>query len=366
MECEIEIDEVELRIKDLKITDEEVVDYYRDMEKDAACQDIAKALRMGTTAIKSMKVTEKVDYIKKEFNKMDYRMEKSLDETLEELEEYVGEDGKLPEKIQEFFGEDGKIVKELFDPNEPGTPLNQLKRQIVQTMIELIKEEERERSKPTEIGEDFEDFVEDNISETIKLRKDCSDKLRDTSTERGLKDTTTGDFVVDVEGRENCRLVIEVKDHQTISGPKIQSNMEKALENRDASYGLFINKNVEGLPNYMGYFQDYPKDNYVVCALSSEEDDILHQEMLHTAYQWARTKTLYEEAEAEGIDVSSIQEGMTEVKEGIDKVTHLRKKYTLVEDSIEDMRDITTKMETKVESALNRIQNELEKAVDSA
>lgn len=364
MECDIEIEEDGLWIKDLKITDEEVVDYYRDMEEDAACQDIVKAMRMGTVALKSIKVSENIDYIKREFDKLDHSFERSLEETIEELDEYIGEDGKLPEKIEEFFGEEGKVVRELFDPSEPGTPLYKLKNEILQTMTALIKEEERKKSKPTKIGGDFEDFVEEMLAETIKLRKDCSDRLKDTSQEKGLMDTTTGDFVVDVEGRESCRLAIEVKDYQTISGPDIKQNMEEALENRDASYGIFINKNVEGLPDYMGWFHDYPRDNYLVCALTSEKEETLHQEMLHTAYQWGRTKTLYEKAEAEGIDVSSIEEGMDEVKEGIDKLSQLRKKYTLVEDTVDEMRDITNETELRVENGLTNIQDELKKAMD--
>lgn len=364
MECEIEEREDELRIKELRITDEEILDYYSDLEKDEKCRDLEMALKMGTTALKSIKVSEKVDYIKKEFNKLDQSFDESLDETLEHLEEYIGEDGKLPEKIEELFGEDGRIIKEIFDPNKEGTPLNDLKQEIIQAMFRMIKEEEREKSKPTEIGGDFEDFVEKELSDVIKYRRNCSDRLQDTSTEKGLMDKTTGDLVIDVDGRESSRLAIEVKDYQTISSPQIKENMEEAIENRDASYGIFIIKNVEGLPDYMGWFHDYPKDNYLVCALTSEDEERLHEEILHMAYQWGRTKTLQERAEAEGIDISSVEEGMDEIREGIGKASNLRKKYTNIEKSVEDMREISNTIENFVERGLKDIQNEINKALD--
>lgn len=80
-------------------------------------------------------------------------------------------------------------------------------------------------------------------------------------------------------------MVIEVKDWQSIDGFGIKSNMEESLENRDASYGIFIIKNVEALPDYMGWFHDYPKDKYLVCALTDENENTLHEEILHMAYQ---------------------------------------------------------------------------------
>ncbi len=364
MECEVEVKEGELRIKDLRIRDEEVVDHYSDLEEDETCRELEMALKMGTIALKSIKVSEKVDYIKKEFNKLDHRFDKSLDEILEHLEQYIGEDGKLPEKIEEFFGEDGRIIHEIFDPDRDGTPLNQMKNEIIQSMYTMIKEEEREKSKPTEIGGDFEGFVEQGLSDVIKYRRNCSDILRNTANERGLMDKTTGDFVIDVDGRESSRLVVEVKDHQTISSTQIKENMEEAIENRGASYGIFINKNVEGLPNYMGWFHDYPKDNYLVCALTSEDEDRLHEEMLHMAYQWGRTKTLQERAEAEGIDISSVEGGMDEIREGIEKVSNLRRKYTNIENSVDDMREISRDIESFVERGLSNIQDEINKAME--
>jgi len=52
------------------------------------------------------------------------------------------------------------------------------------------------------------------------------------------------------------------------------------------------------------------------------------------------------------------------VKEGIDKLSQLRGKYTLVENSVEEMRDITSKMELRVENGLTNIQKEFKKAMD--
>ncbi|MFP4052166.1 MAG: hypothetical protein ACLFVB_10555, partial [Thermoplasmata archaeon] len=211
-----------LRIEELTLKNDEIIDYYRDLEEQEACEDLQKALLLGTVAMKSMKVTEKVDYIQKEFNKLDESFRVTLEDTVRELDEYLGENGELPKKIEELFGEDGKIIRELFDPNRDGTPLNKLKHEIIRTLADLIMEREKEKAKPTEIGGDFEDFVEEGLNDIISSRRNCCDVLRNTANETGLMDTTTGDFVIEVEGREKTKLVIEVKDWQSIDGFRIK------------------------------------------------------------------------------------------------------------------------------------------------
>ncbi len=359
MNCEISEDG--LQIKDLVIKDNEVMEYYSGMDKDELCENVEKALRLGTIALKTVKVTEKIDYIKKEFNILGSSFEDTLEEAIKQIDGYVGKNGELQRKIEEFFGKDGRIIHELFDPDRKGTPLNKLKQDI----IYLMMEKEREKSKPTKIGDDFEDHVENGLNEIIRSRRNCCDVIHDTANERGLMDTTTGDFVIDIEGREDCKLVIEVKDFQNINGTAIKSNMEKALENRGASYGIFINKNVEGLPGYMGWFHDYPKDKYLVCALSSENDDALHDEMLHMAYEWARTKAMYERAVVEGIDISHIEDAMEDIKQGIEKIKHLRGRYTLIEKTVDEMRDISYNIEDLVKHGLENIQDEINKSIES-
>ena len=365
MGCKIEISEDEMLIRNLSIKDRESIEYYSEMDEDDISENLTNAIRFGTIALKTVKVGERIDYIQKEFEKLNHGLEGTTKDLLEDIEKYIGEDGTLAKELEKFFGEDGKIVRDIFDPDRRGTPLNILKRDLANLMIDLIKEKERKRGKPTEIGGDFEGFVEDGLNEIIRSRKNCCDEIRNTSTERGLMDTTTGDFVIDIEGRKNCRLVIEVKDSQNLTGPDIKSNMKTAMENRGASYGVFINKNVEGLPDYMGWFHDYPKDKYLVCALSSEDDIVLHREILDMAFEWGRTKVMYEEAVVEGADLSKVENGMEEIRQGIDKISNLRKKFTLVEKSVTDMREISQEIEHSVRRGLEEIQREINTIIEN-
>jgi hypothetical protein len=82
-----------------------------------------------------------------------------------------------------------------------------------------------------------------------------------------------GDFVVSLADTDQ-NIVVEAKT-ESYSTQNIKDEMEEALQNRDAPYGLFVTDSLDNLPRTKtGWFHEFPEQNAVVVAMSetSEED----------------------------------------------------------------------------------------------
>lgn len=65
-------------IKELKITDQETVSFFKELELTEVEEKIKEILKMGVVAAKTVGTAEKVDYVEKEFNKFDSKIEMML------------------------------------------------------------------------------------------------------------------------------------------------------------------------------------------------------------------------------------------------------------------------------------------------
>src|SRR2546428_621095 len=127
---EITIEKDKLVVKEFETYDKDIISYFEDIEPDEQVERFENALKVGVVAVKTVSLAENVDYVEKRFQNLNHDFSDTLDTTIKEMdkkyEEVFGEKGKFGEIIKQHFGEDGKIIKELFDPNKQGTPLNNL------------------------------------------------------------------------------------------------------------------------------------------------------------------------------------------------------------------------------------------------
>ena len=146
-----------LLVKDFETEEEEIVSYFKGAKADEIEKRFNSSLRVGVLALKTIGTTEKVDYIEKEFNKLDSKFTKVLDKTKDEIssniddtfgergeverlvEKYLGENGAFSELLEKQFGEDGVVVKDLFNPTKEGSPICELKKIIVEKLDNLGK-----------------------------------------------------------------------------------------------------------------------------------------------------------------------------------------------------------------------------------
>lgn len=376
-----------LLVSDFGIDDEEIVGYFKDVKPENIENRFVSSLKVGVVALKTIGTTERVDYIEKRFNNLNSKFAEILKETSDELSQkftdifgengkvdslmvtHFGEKGTVSEMIEKYFGKDGLIVKELFDPMKEGTPINQLKNLITDELNRLgktigIEEALREQKQKTVIkGAEFEDALEALLADMVKIN--MGDILTRTSDIVGaVTNSKKGDFVIDVDSKAEYRIVIEAKDWDNISLPKIHKEIDDALENRAAKFGIFVTKWIEALPNSVGCFNCYNNDR-IVCGLGSKDDEIIHQEILHVAYCWARTQLLKKSIKAEKVDFDMIDSNLEEIRKQLTSFNNIRTQCRNIDNASKKIAQESENIKDEIQQCLQNIKGELEKEVES-
>jgi len=349
-------------VREFETSDKDIVNYFQQIDPEVRREKFENALKIGVSAIKTVGLTDRIDYVEKEFENLNQDFSSTLDATLQELdkksEEMFGEKGKFREILTQHFGKDGMIVKELFDPNKEGTPLYNLRNDIRNEILALrqaigIKETEKEFVGKTPLkGKNFEDRCELIIGE---VARHFGDLLENTTKVQGkLQGSKKGDFVIK-HAENNKKIVFEIKD-TAISTNQIQKTLEESIENRDASYGILIVKSVESLPKSIGWFQECG-DNMLACALSSQqnESDVLHPEILLIAYKWARLRLMLQSFKEKKVDPAFIQEKIMKIQRKISELRLIKTQCTNIETASDKVRTIVKNLEDTIGKELSEI-----------
>jgi len=337
----LEIDELagEMVLTNYLTHDVEVVKYFAFLAEDQRQAQFDLALKLGVIVLRILPIAPDVHYVKECFESI----------------------------FQETFGPEGRIVKEIFDPSKDGTPLAKLKNDIIPKLTELTNNiarlsGERETVARTTIkGREFEVAFEEMLS---KLAEPHADEVENTTDRPGrLALSKKGDFVVTLSENPDLRMVFEVKDIDRIDLPELKREMKEAMENRDASYGIFVAKRVSTLPRSVGWFNEYD-GNVLAVALGGEEEEGLHHEMLEIAYKWARLRLWSGRGRAiRGIDVKAIQDKIDEAGGKLRTLSKIKTDCTAVENHIKDIRETTKDIQSSIRNILDGILEEVRRAI---
>jgi hypothetical protein len=345
----IRVEREELIVESFRTNDREVVSYFKEKRREELPRTLEWVLKAGTIAVQSVEVTERIDYIQKEFNELDKRFTGNLDKKVQELdsrfEDIFGEKGKIAEIMESHFGENGKIVKEIFNPTKEGTPLyvlvQEFRRELSDLRLKLgIKEELDEVKSRTPLkGYDFEAICEQQLNELAKVN---GDEVERTTDKVGVVPRSKkGDYVVAVAGSGGRKIVFEIKDVSKISLAQIHESLEESLKNRGCLYGVFVIKNVEALPQSVGWFNEYA-GNQLVCALTTQESEQLtNPEILHIAYRWAKARLFLNVSTSERLDATRVRELVEELENELQKFRTIKTQCTTIEKSAKEIRSIS-------------------------
>jgi hypothetical protein len=386
---EIDTEANQLTIQNLTVRDQGVVEYFDGYETDEQEDAFETVIRVGVATLELSETTKDVEHVRKEFESMQSEFESEIEDVREELQqkfgdegkvsrilnEHLGDEGKLSGHIEEAFGEDGpfknRLDKELgedgerirvaLDPDTEGTPTYRLK-QTFKDEIDKIREQLAEQKGAEEVreetplkGYDFEETVEVVLRDVVSQ---TSNRVEDTSEKQGAKgDSKKGDFVVTLDETDQ-RIAVEAKNGKFIG--TVKSEMEEAIENRDADYGIFVASSIEYLPRTrLGWFSEVDQD-FVVVALSDVDEEEIEPRFLKFAYHWARTKTILSYVEInDDIDSERVKAELDGIKEAIDRFSTIRTKCTDLEKSVDDIRTQLTEIEDDVTSNITRLEAEL-------
>ena len=338
-------------IEDLQIHDENLYAFLKDVEEDRRIDLLKSALRIGVIGLKRMAAGGELDYVQKEFNSLLAKFEKMFDPEVK-----TSHFGKLSSLLEEYF-DSGGTVENLFDPQNDDSPLGKLRKELHEEFNELRdmiskREEEKELIEKTTLkGYEFEDACEEILSEFVS--KHIGDELEKTTIETGeLTGRKAGDFLITLRD-SNKKIVIETKNRDNITKPDIIENLEDAMKNRGADYGIFVSKYKEALPKNIGWFNEF-KGNMLICALGSKEADTYFPELLNIAYQWAKLRITNEiTIEEKALEV--LTEGVREIESKLNVFSQIKTKCTNIEKAAKDIKTLSDELKEDIKEQINEI-----------
>ncbi|WP_332898749.1 hypothetical protein [Haladaptatus sp. CMSO5] len=379
-------------IQDLTINDSDIVDYLSDFPTTERSHALQRAIKIGVSTLELSETSKDVEFVKREFSLLQDSFQSEIDEMRAELEtrfgdggelseafdEYLGNDGTLQSQMIDAFGEggefekrldavlgeDGEMIQQALDPDKQGTPTNRLEVRMKEEFRSIhdkleekeVKKEMKRRS--WEKGDEFEEIVGELLGEIVYGTNDIHEPTGDKEGEIPGRDV--GDHVITL-GETGQRVVLEAKSEKGYSQNKIKQEMEEALENRAADYGIFITECESYVPNKIGYFQEFDQ-KILSVALRADEDDEIEPGFLQIAYNWARMRTLQNHlSESDSIDTAVVNAQVDEVRDSIKRFSTVKTKCTRIEDTAQEIKGLLDEIQQSVNEKLNRVTAELSK-----
>jgi len=339
-------------IKDVQVQDENLYHFLERVDGDRRIDRLVSAIRVGVVGLKRMAVGEELDYIEKGFNSLVTRFERMFDPEIK-----TSYFGRLSSLLEEYFDRGG-TVENLFDPRVDDSSLGKLRKGLQEEFEKLRdiikgKEAKEEVIEITRLkGYEFEDACEEILS--VFVSKHMGDELERKTNEIGeITGSFAGDFVITLRDIPDKKIVLETKDRDSITQPSIIENLEKAITNRGAKYGIYVSKYKEALPKKIGWFNEF-RGNMLVCALGSEEADTFFPEVLNIAYQWAKLR-ITKEITIEEKAFETLAEGIREIERGLDIFSQIQRQCTNVDSATLEIRQLSDNLRNSIEEQISKI-----------
>lgn len=379
-------------IESLEISNREVVDFLSNYNESEQDEVVSEALSIGVKAMLLMDTSQDVEYVERRLGKLENELTENVEIFQEELDNQVGDDGTLPETFEEYLGEngtleqrietafeedgpfvsrldeelgeDGERIQAALDPDREGTPMNRLESRLkaeIDSLQEMIVEEETEQAMRQQTylkGGDFEDTVEEILNDIVRQTSNNVEFTGDRSGEMGRD---VGDFVVSLADTGQD-IVVEAKT-ESYSTHDIKEEMQEAIQNRDADYGLFVTDTLENLPQTKtGWFNEYPDQKAVIVAMSETEEADIEPGYLRIAFNWAQMRAVQDYAEVDdGVDAEMVQSEISEIESEIGRFQSIRGQCTEIKKSREKIEEMLRDIENDVKKRLTTIETELVK-----
>lgn len=281
------------------------------------------------------------------------------------IEKAFGEDGVFVERLDEELGEDGERIQNALDPDKEGTPTYRLEQRIsneIKSLRDAVTEDEAKeeiRSETYLKGGDFEDSVQNILNETVRQ---TTSEVHYTGDKNGELDRDVGDFVVQL-GETQQNIVVEAKTEYH-SAKDISEEMQDAIRNRNADYGIFVTDELGNIPaTKLGWFHELRDQKIVIVALSDGKADEMEPGYLRIAFNWARMRAIQSYAEiGDDFEPGTIQNDIGEIEEAIGRFKTIRGHCTEMKKSREKIEEELDGIEREISKRISNVLSELQKA----
>jgi hypothetical protein len=357
---------------------------------------VKKALKIGAIALKDIAVVEKIDYVKREFQRLCDELDRVFLRELGEegmrgeLDAIFGETGKLQQCFDNIFGSNGRLVRDILDMDNKKTPIGQLRETMesyfvgkdskVYSMLdphtkdspicclreELMKELDAIQTKITEQitkreviqktpqkGFMFEDVLEDFL---LYISKPFGDSVERVGKEKGKLGNLKGDFVIVLndpmtEGQPP-KIVVEAKTGEkiTLTQKGLIGELDDAIKNREARFAIAVTEFV--VSDAIGCYREIEKDK-VICAYG---DNGLPLEVAYRVARACILLNMHRESKKE-IDTARICGIIDKISNDLNAVQGIKAKLTNIANTSETITEDIKTLEANIRQSLQEMQN---------
>ena len=391
----------EVCIENLTISNPDTYNFLKDKEN--LVDWTTKALIIGCVGLRQMILTENVDFVEKEFNKFIAKAKETFEKQTNNINEkiettfslnntqsplfhmkelidsYFNKDkGQIKIIIDETFNinnkksalsllieelkrnseMDEKKLQELLDPNKTDSPARQLKEQILNKLNEIRDKEIKdirdqllkenaisiEKQKGTSKGFVFEEEVYKTLQTLASYYENTISVVGDKSGIESKK----GDILIELENRKN--IIIECKDSASYSCKKTIDEINEAIQNRNASFGIFIFAKRDEMPKELCPIKI--TDKYLITY--HDEDN------LYLSYRIARLFVLRKREDSEDkINFEKISSELNTIEDNFKNIDAIQTKVSTIINSGEFIKGNLKLLRDGIDESVMKIKKAL-------
>jgi hypothetical protein len=287
------------------------------------------------------------------FNKDKGQIKKIIDETFN-IDNKKSALSLLIEELKKNAEMDDERLQELLDPNKTDSPARQLKDQILNKLNEIRDKEIKdirdhviqetavnlEKQKGTSKGFLFEEEVYKTLQTLASFYEDNISPIGDKQGTESKK----GDILIDLDN--NKSIVVECKDSMAYSSKKTIDEINDAIENRKASFGVFLFAKREAMPRELCPIKI--TDKYLITYY--DEDN------LYFAYRIARLFVLrHRENSDDKVNFEKLSSELSTLEENFKRIDAIQTKVTTVINSGEYIRENLKIVRDGIDESLRKI-----------
>lgn len=213
---------------------------------------------------------------------------------------------------------------------------------------EKLEEIAAVQDKGTAKGRTYEEEVAEALDALALPQGDVADAVGDHKESTGKK----GDVVVCIgacEGPARGRIVFEAKNSR-MTRPKALEELDLAMAERNADYGVLVVPCEEKLPAKMQALREYNGDKLIV-AYDPAEGPLA----LQVAYSLARARVLMSRGSDDGIDVAAVRDTVERALGAMEDVRRIKQQLTGATTQIDQAAKIVSTMSDRVKAHLAEI-----------
>jgi hypothetical protein len=395
----------------LAVRDRCAVDLVRERSEAGAepAEVLVDAIEIGARVLSREQAEVNADFVRTEFEKVSREVEEAFSDKARTVAEFLGkrvddvfapENGHLAKELERLFGAESSVAVQhqlravmaeqsarmredllkQFSSADAHNPLadfkagtmaamsraaeqqdvnlkalneqiSALKGEVVKLQAEREKDAEvaAEHARSTAKGRPYEEAVFEAVDAIAQARGDDCDAVGDLLGTGGRK----GDVLVAVDGASGpprARIVFEAKNAY-VPKNKAVAELEAAMEQRDADYGVWVVPADDLLPGRGAQLREVNGDKLFVVY----DPDDGGRLGLEVAYSLARARTLMSEADGDGVDGGALRTEVERALASMDDVRRIKSQLTSASGGIESARRILDEMADRVRAHLAHI-----------